>query len=481
MDKSSTKVLFGANIVNQQVLDAPNSPSVSQRGISYCGVNTVERPKKDNKSLLYYTVKPPEELPLVFLDAQESEFSDSDSSSKDARKTLNTPTASEQIPYTAPSQIEHTNKSSSIGNPSVRTVKYTCRNALIERLQHGEKLSVNKLIKAMKKAYSNHSFQPLSLIRSLKKNKIFSYIMIYDDCYKKDIKHWYMTETAMKDMKISIISSSTTQDSSSPKVYYGLSYKKEIIEQLQNKKNMSVDELCEAITEKNKYTPNKYSIRNLLKKDKTFERAGSCLSKAKRKIACWSIRGCGKTPISDPVLNFEKTTPKEIVLYFLRNGKEMTSSQIRAKFFKECPQAMKLDHSWNKRLQNVLTTKNKCLERVPNSHGIMNKKGAPWRIKKDTREYKASIMMVEDEKYNSGTTTPPIIQPHLPPTISEIEHQDVQRLESRFVQTTLAVISNEEQKLALQPEPHPIQLDHGLDLPLIPQGYKSVALEWKDL
>jgi hypothetical protein len=38
----------------------------------------------------------------------------------------------------------------------------------------------------------------------------------------------------------------------------------------------------------------------------------------------------------------------------------------------------------------------------------MNKKGAPWRIKKDTREYKASIMMVEDEKYNSGTTTPPI-------------------------------------------------------------------------
>jgi hypothetical protein len=43
--------------------------------------------------------------------------------------------------------------------------------------------------------YSNHSFRPLSLIRSLKKNKIFSYIMIYDDCYKKDIKHWYMTET----------------------------------------------------------------------------------------------------------------------------------------------------------------------------------------------------------------------------------------------------------------------------------------------
>jgi hypothetical protein len=72
---------------------------VSQAGTSYCGVNTVERPKKDNKSLLYYTVKPPEELPLVFLDAQDSEPSDSESSSEDSRKTLNTPTASEQIPF----------------------------------------------------------------------------------------------------------------------------------------------------------------------------------------------------------------------------------------------------------------------------------------------------------------------------------------------------------------------------------------------
>jgi hypothetical protein len=69
-------LVFGEVSVNQQVLDAPNSPSVSQRGISYCGVNTVERPKKDNKSLLYYNIKPPEKLPLVFLDAQESEFSD---------------------------------------------------------------------------------------------------------------------------------------------------------------------------------------------------------------------------------------------------------------------------------------------------------------------------------------------------------------------------------------------------------------------
>jgi hypothetical protein len=54
MDKALTKVFSGTVFVNKQELDAPNPPSVSQRDTSYCGVNTFERPKKDNKSLLYY-------------------------------------------------------------------------------------------------------------------------------------------------------------------------------------------------------------------------------------------------------------------------------------------------------------------------------------------------------------------------------------------------------------------------------------------
>ena len=90
-------------------------------------------------------------------------------------------------------------------------------------------------------------------------------------------------------------------------------------------------------------------------------------------------------------------------------------------------------------------------------------------------------MMVENENVRSANATQPI-QPNLALIASEVEHKkDDQRLTSPSAQTTAGVISNEEQKLALQPEPPPIQLDHGLDLPLIPQGYKSVALEWKDL
>jgi hypothetical protein len=77
-------------------------------------VNIFGEPARNNKSLLVFDITPSEELPLVFLDGQET--SDSDSSSEDAGKTFDSPTTSKQIPDTVPYQVEFTDKPSLYSN-----------------------------------------------------------------------------------------------------------------------------------------------------------------------------------------------------------------------------------------------------------------------------------------------------------------------------------------------------------------------------
>jgi hypothetical protein len=65
---------------------------------SYLGVNTVEVPVRDNKSLPYFYIKASEERPSAFLDGQKTSSPDFYPSSEDAVKTFDSPTTSERIP-----------------------------------------------------------------------------------------------------------------------------------------------------------------------------------------------------------------------------------------------------------------------------------------------------------------------------------------------------------------------------------------------
>ena len=502
MDKSLTSTL-GDGLVNQQNLEASNSfnsSSVSQMGTSYFGVNTVERPIRDNKSLPYFDVKASEERPSVFLDGQET--SDSDPSSKDAGKTFDSPTTSERIPDTAPYQTECTDKPSAIADPLLRSVKFTYKHAIIERLQHGEKFSTKQLYEAIMKQYPNYSIKMISIKQTFLRDngRIFKYVSKKNKPSNKHIRYWHMTESAMKDMKIAIRLEHTTHKLVLPRVSQRASCKNAIIECLLEEEKMTTTELFKKMKKKNQDISEKPAfskswINDTLVTSKEFEHSGSCRNNHNKMTRYWSINKREKDNIINSLSkDIETKSYKEILIELLKNEKELRVSQIKQNFKKGYPQRAALDTRWKINILSPLKAKRTCFERVPNEKGVVER-NPPWRIKKDTNEYRESAIMVENEKSKSENATPAIIQPCLPLIASlgvepKDDREDMQSILDQALdmqentqhraspsgQATL----NAEQILALQPESPPVQFCSGIGLPLIFQKYE-VAIEFEDL
>ena len=511
MDKSSTHVFLGTSLVSQKNLQDSNfcsSSSKSQVGISDGGDNTAERPVRDNKSLSYFYIKPSEESSATFLDGQKTSSFGSDPSSKDVGKIFDSPTTSERIPDSVPDQVEHTDKLPTISNPVFHPAKFTLENLIIEILQNGEQLRSHQIGIAINKLHPNIEIDPAKIRTTLSQNKrIFGMILDDDSSYTTNIVKWYLKKSAIENMKMPIMVNARGHCLSVAIPPPRLHCLDAVTECLKNGEEMTLKDLIKKVNDNQAMNNARgfalSSIHKILLGSFRFEVARinhEGYSHRPKKV--WRLKNQTiRSTVIDcidyrhlSVRSAGRISYRAMIIPFLQNGEELTSKEIQAKVNEKFPNIEEEIHAWRSGISCELSRKEGIFERVLNDDGCVTP-GGPWRMKKDAKAYKTSVIMVEDEKSKSENATPAIIQPCLPLIAShEVEHKDdwedmqsildqaldlQEDIQHRALPSGQATL-NAEPILALQPEPPPVQFCSGIGFPLISQEYE-VATEFEDL